>query len=31
MLRPTLLALIATTFLFAQADNPFDRPPADVE
>jgi hypothetical protein len=31
MLRPTLLALIATTFLFAQADNPFDRPPADVD
>jgi hypothetical protein len=31
MLRPTLLALFATGFLFAQADNPFDRPPADVD
>jgi hypothetical protein len=31
MLRPTLLALSATAVLFAQADNPFDRPPADVD
>jgi hypothetical protein len=31
MLRPTLFAFFATTFLFAQADNPFDRPPADVD
>jgi hypothetical protein len=31
MLQPTLLALFATTLLFAQADNPFDRPPADVD
>jgi hypothetical protein len=31
MLRPTVLALFAATLLFAQADNPFDRPPADVD
>jgi hypothetical protein len=31
MLQPTLLALFAATLLFAQADNPFDRPPADVD
>jgi hypothetical protein len=31
MFRPTLLALFTTTLLFAQADNPFDRPPADVD
>jgi hypothetical protein len=31
MLRPTLLALCATTLLLAQADNPFDRPPAEVD
>ena len=31
MFQRTLLALFATTSLFAQADNPFDRPPADVD
>jgi hypothetical protein len=31
MLQPTLLALFAATLLFAQADNPFDRPPAGVD
>ncbi len=31
MLRPTLPALFASTLLFAQADNPFNRPPAEVD
>jgi hypothetical protein len=31
MLRPTLLVLFAPALLFAQGDNPFDRPPAGVD
>src|SRR5450432_1431595 len=31
MLRPTLLVLFATALLFAQGDNPFNRPPAGVD
>jgi hypothetical protein len=31
MLRPILLPLFASTLLWSQGDNPFNRPPADVD